>query len=341
MFLVDNAMSMASYWDDAIFLLKVIESRISEYDTDGLDLRFTNDTLGLANISSQRKLRLKKESKFKTAMEKARPNPKDKLPVGTDMAQGLRNIFNDYLHKLESGRFKKFTLIVLTDGLWTDMGNDKDRVRLVIKDTMTNCNKVWRARDNSSASTATRGDKFRPVSIQFVQFGHDENAFRTLRHLDNELENDREFIQEEIGDVVDHEMFEIRGDVNKIILGSFDPDYDAIDRDADIASVLGSRSSLGSSSRSSIASASDMMPPPPPPPATLKETEHVRKARRSSSTSTITPVNGSHVTQVANAIDPALQAGTKSLKSAFNKIGLGRSSSTRSHSRESQKNTRS
>jgi hypothetical protein len=328
MFLVDNATSMAPYWDDAIFLLDVIASRISGYDTDGLDLRFTNDTLGLANISSQRRLRLKKDSKFKTAMDKARPNPMDKLRVGTNMAKGLENIFNVYLHKLEGGKAKKFTLVVLTDGLWIDMGNDKDRVRRVIKEVMTHCNKEWKSKsDNSDGNTATRASKLRPVSIQFVQFGQDEDAFMTLRHLDNELENDREFIDGEIGDVVDHEMFEIRGDLNKIILGSFDPDYDAIDRDADIASVLGGRSSLGSSSRNSVAS-SVIMPPPP-----LKEIGSPPKARRSSSTSTITQVTSSHAAQAVNAIDPALQAGTKTLKSAFNQFkGLGRSNSARSRS---------
>jgi hypothetical protein len=329
MFLVDNATSMAPYWDDALFLLDVIASRISEYDTDGLDLRFTNDTLGLANISSQRRFRLQKDSKFKTAMEKARPNPKDKLRVGTNMAKGLENIFNVYLHELEGEKAKKFTLIVLTDGLWTDMGNDKDRVRRVIKEVMTHCNKAWKSkRDSSDGNTATRTSKLRPVSIQFVQFGQDEDAFMTFRHLDNELENDREFIDKEIGDVVDHEMFEIRGDVNKIILGSFDPDYDAIDRDADIASLLGGRSSLGSSSRNSV-TFSNIMPPFP------LQIENPPKARRSSSTSTITQATGTHAAQVVNAVDPALQTGTKTLKSAFNQIkGLARSNSARSRSRE-------
>jgi len=328
MFLVDNATSMAPYWDDAIFLLDVIASRISEYDTDGLDLRFTNDTLELANISSQRRLRLKKDSKFKTAMDKARPDPNDKLSVGTNMAKGLENIFNVYLRRLERGKAKKFTLIVLTDGLWTDMGNDKDRVRRVIKEVMTHCNKEWNSkRDSSGGNAATRASKLRPVSIQFVQFGQDEHAFMTLRHLDNELENDREFIDKEIGDVVDHEMFEIRGDINKIILGSFDPDYDAIDRDEEIAKTIEERSSLGSSSRSSVA-ASDMTPPPP-----AKDTGNALKARRSSSTSTITHATSSNAAQALVAVDPTVHAGTKTLKSAINQIkGLARSNSARGRS---------
>ena len=328
MFLVDNATSMAPYWDDAIFLLNVIASRISEYDTDGLDLRFTNDTLELANISSQRRLRLKKDSKFKTAMDKARPNPEDKLSVGTNMAKGLENIFNVYLRKLAQGKAKKFTLIVLTDGLWTDMGNDKDRVRRVIKDVMTHCNKEWKSkRQASGGNTTTRASKLRPVSIQFVQFGQDEHAFMTLRNLDNELENDREFIDEEIGDVVDHEMFEVRGDINKIILGSFDPYYDAIDHDKEIAQVLEGRSSLGSSSRSSVA-ASDTMPPP-----RAKDAGDSHKARRSSSTSTITHATSSHAAQAVSVADPAVHAGTKTLKSAINQIkGLARSNSGRGRS---------
>ena len=38
-------------------------------------------------------------------------------------------------------------------------------------------------------------------------------------------------------DVVDHEMFGVTGDVNKMILGSFEPAYDEMDSDTDSVSV--------------------------------------------------------------------------------------------------------
>jgi len=39
-------------------------------------------------------------------------------------------------------------------------------------------------------------------------------------------------------DVVDHEMFGVFGDVNKMILGSFEPDYDNLDSDTDSTSLM-------------------------------------------------------------------------------------------------------
>src|SRR5215469_13955685 len=39
-------------------------------------------------------------------------------------------------------------------------------------------------------------------------------------------------------DVVDHEMFSVIGDVNKMILGSFEPDYDNLDSDTDSTSLM-------------------------------------------------------------------------------------------------------
>jgi len=48
-------------------------------------------------------------------------------------------------------------------------------------------------------------------------------------------------------DVVDHEMFGVVGDVNKMILGSFEPDYDNLDSDTDSVSLMNSEKSSKSS----------------------------------------------------------------------------------------------
>jgi hypothetical protein len=49
-------------------------------------------------------------------------------------------------------------------------------------------------------------------------------------------------------DVVDHEMFGVIGDVNKMILGSFEPAYDDLDSDTDCASLSPEKSSKTSRS---------------------------------------------------------------------------------------------
>ncbi|ELR10226.1 hypothetical protein VC83_08983 [Pseudogymnoascus destructans] len=60
-----------------------------------------------------------------------------------------------------------------------------------------------------------------PVSIEFIQFGHDPNATSRLRRLDDDL------VYYGIPDIVDSEH--CSGDVNKMLLGSFVEEYDLFD----------------------------------------------------------------------------------------------------------------
>ena len=49
-----------------------------------------------------------------------------------------------------------------------------------------------------------------------------------------------------LSDVVDHEMFEISGDINKMILGSFEPSIDAQDLYSEVESMVSKASSMSS-----------------------------------------------------------------------------------------------
>jgi hypothetical protein len=88
---------------------------------------------------------------------------------------------------------RKFTLIVLTDGLWE--GN-RDAVRKYIKTFMRQAHKRWAA-NLAATKDKTSKDNHRPISIQFVQFGSDLEAFLRMRQLDNGLAFDKDF--EDIG----------------------------------------------------------------------------------------------------------------------------------------------
>jgi hypothetical protein len=306
---------MAPFWEDAIFLLKVIAAKIDGYDLDGLDLRFATDTLGLANVSSKKPLiSFKKGSTFLEAMIKAKPKlpEKTRLPVHTDMAHTLTHIFNPRLDELtKAGKQKKFTLIVMTDGLWDSMQN-KDMVRKKIKEIMIAWKELWQP-SVPGLGNADQENNSRPVSITFVQFGQNEDAFVRLRQLDNELIHDAEFVEAGIGDVVDHEMFEVRGDVYKIILGSFVPSYDEIDDYKHVASWLGEHSEHSFESSRAQSMASSIAPE-------LKKTS----ISRASSTATVMP--NKDAAAPLSSLEHSIKSSTRNVRSAFDRVSKPSSS---------------
>jgi hypothetical protein len=171
-FLVDNAGTMEDFWDEATYLLETLVMKAKGQDKDGMDLSFTVGNKKLDNAT--------RPSKFKEAMEdtKAKPMP----GVNTDMRKPLGDIFLEYLSKVWEKRsfvlrqkVRKLTLIVLTDGKWEGMGANRDDVDEMI---------IKFLKDLEQAMGTLQ---FRPVSIQFVQFGNDPDAIFRLRRLDDEL----------------------------------------------------------------------------------------------------------------------------------------------------------
>lgn len=169
-FLVDNGETMIGFWYEATYLLETLVKKAVGQDENGMDLTFTAGPVKVENKN--------RWSDFKKAMCDARAIPTPDLH--TDMRKSLGNIFQKYIEELEGKRrfpqkeVKNLTLIVLTDGIWAGVRN-KDEVNQKVV---------------SFAKELGRriGDlKERPVSIEFIQFGHDEEASYRLRHLDNDL----------------------------------------------------------------------------------------------------------------------------------------------------------
>jgi hypothetical protein len=110
------------------------------------------------------------------------------------MPYALNRIFEEYITNAEddvkSGRLKKFTLIILTDGKWSLQGQQLIDVRTQIQQFMTLCNRIW---GPLLKHVERKANCQRPVSIQFVQFGDDLDARLRLRYLDNELPFEEEF----------------------------------------------------------------------------------------------------------------------------------------------------
>jgi hypothetical protein len=140
-------------------------------DENGMDLSFTGGTVEVVNK--------KDKSDFTKAMRDGQAQPAD--GQHTDMRKALGDIFATYLEDVKSaGRspFKKkvkdLTLVVLTDGIWAGVRN-KDDVRQNIIQFVKKLGGV------------VEELRHRPMSIEFIQFGRDEDATNRLRLLDDDL----------------------------------------------------------------------------------------------------------------------------------------------------------
>ncbi|KAI9767404.1 MAG: hypothetical protein M1839_004508 [Geoglossum umbratile] len=191
-FIVDNAKSMRRHWYEATYLLETLVRKAAGQDTDGMDLTFTS---GSARVE-----RGKSASKFREAMQRDDVRPNDSRV--TDVRSSLGTIFKDY--EMSKGKVKDLTIIILTDGKWEGV-RDKYEV------------------DNMVIQFGKKLKGYRPVGIEFVQFGNDRDATYRLRRLDMDLK------WQGVPDIVDTEPSS--GNINKMLLGSFVELFDELDED--------------------------------------------------------------------------------------------------------------
>jgi hypothetical protein len=185
---------MKSFWRHASYLLKVLVWRSLGYDDNGMELRFTNDL--------DEKLRLvpkKKQSinDFTKKMDDADPNKRKNSIYKTDMSASLSLILEDHLMKNRDGTKLKrhLTVLVLTDGLWESNAElDVDNYLLTFIKKIPEVN--WEPATPLKASTAREKlpSRPRPISIQFIRFGHHPEAIARLDRLDNSLKDRPELL---------------------------------------------------------------------------------------------------------------------------------------------------
>ncbi|KAJ8119559.1 hypothetical protein ONZ43_g3515 [Nemania bipapillata] len=223
-YLVDNASSMRSFWGHATYLLKVLVMRSIGYDDNGMELRFTNET--------EEKWRLrpkKKQTKddFLRKMGEASPNKRKNVVSKTDMSASLSLILEEHLRNNSDGSKLKrhLTILVLTDGLW-----EQNREYAVDDYLVTYIKKIpeenWEPEipPGTSSPSNKPASRPRPISIQFIRFGHHPKAIERLDRLDNQLKDRPELAGTSIPDIIDTE--DANMDVYKMFLGSFIEDFD-------------------------------------------------------------------------------------------------------------------
>ena len=121
-----------------------MEQKIYDYDSNGIDLRFTrprtepvNRKVPFYKMLSSPKLKLSWDDQMK-----AHTPRRETFLMKTDMSNALGSVFNEFLPRGNTELRRKFTLIVLTDGLWE---GDRDAVRKYIKSFMRQAHERWDA----------------------------------------------------------------------------------------------------------------------------------------------------------------------------------------------------
>jgi hypothetical protein len=174
-FLVDNGQSMLEYWSEAMFLLEILVTKTWNIDPDGVELMFTNTSF---EVKGEAKKKERDLEEFKKAMTNPEVRPAN---WRTDMSVKLNDVLFKWLSRFKKNNLSgkptnSLTVIVLTDGKWEGMASKPLEVDDMIVDFHA------RLRELVGAFQPKR-----PVSIQFVSFGHDPNAIYRLRRLDNDL----------------------------------------------------------------------------------------------------------------------------------------------------------
>lgn len=173
---------MERYWGEAKYLLEALLLKAQDQDENGMDLFFTSGSVKVQGKESRSKfLGSFKDNPFTAAMNNPGAQPIKNNP--TDMRKPLSKIFDAYLDEARRAKrgslgheSRDLTLLVLTDGLWDGM-RDKEGVKdLIVKF-------VKALRDIVGVLKINQ----RPVSIEFIQFGDNEDATYRLWTLDNEL----------------------------------------------------------------------------------------------------------------------------------------------------------
>lgn len=180
-YLVDNASTMANFWKHATYLLRILVWRSLKFDEDGMELMFTTGKRELG-LKPKGKGHKQKWETFVKKMDEAKPDPDGQ--VKTNMKSSLGTILDDHMKYHCDGKImtRGLTILVLTDGLWA--ANDDDDVDEYLA-TFIKTNKATRGWGTSPEDQSRR----RPIGIQFIRFGHNPDAIRRLKRLDDELQH--------------------------------------------------------------------------------------------------------------------------------------------------------
>lgn len=168
---------MKDDWEGATDLVKCIAVKLLEFNSGGLTLHFLNGRRCVPRGTDAKS--------FQKCMDKEHPD-NNKPTVSVDVSKQLGECFDEYRNSVDrrindlQSMPNPMTVIVLTNGLWTQNGDQAKKVR----ETIVNCIKQLREPRRVKPSL---GD--RPFSVEFVLFGEDETAKTNFTEYDDEIKH--------------------------------------------------------------------------------------------------------------------------------------------------------
>ena len=186
---------MAKHWPIVTFVAQTLAKNAAGLDRSGFDVKFTVD--GHAHNEDHVKGDAGR-GRLQKALRKAWPEYKPANHATTDMAK----VFRDVYHEWDRVGQPATTLLVLTDGVWSE--TDLRTLNMTILDIAR--------RDQRNA-----GNRY--FSIQFIRFGDEAAEKARLQWLEDHL-----CAENNLRDIVDHCSW--RSTVDKMLKGSIEGYWD-------------------------------------------------------------------------------------------------------------------
>lgn len=211
-FLVDNGSSMKSHWAEVKFVIEVLIWRVLGYDSDGIELFFTDPNSSHLSMGPSKKQSVEQ---FLDAIRNARPTLRS---TETELRPGLNKIMSNY-HTAGKPR----TVFILTDGAWEGMpyeSNIEDWVTNSVCELARQDPKTLQSPSRESTGSFWQRDfeKLRPITFQFIAFGHNPIGKRRMKRMDDLM------AERGLPDLIDMEPS--TGDAYKMLLGSLITNWD-------------------------------------------------------------------------------------------------------------------
>ncbi|KAF2668397.1 hypothetical protein BT63DRAFT_456036 [Microthyrium microscopicum] len=206
--IVDNSSSSEHSRFLVAFIVETLAQHMTGCVENGLSLYFTNSLDSLPMVKSN------VADKFREVLLSPQIWQREgRVEKRTDMAEILQKRYTEYLQLPKSSPPRASTLLVITDGLWSDM-EPENKVETELVAFIRAMTSRW------------PNLKDRHYTIQFIRVGHDPTSKSRLQRLDDQLCLEQEYTinGQPFPDVVDHTHW--TGKVQKMICGSFRPGDD-------------------------------------------------------------------------------------------------------------------
>lgn len=179
-FLIDDSPSMADKWELVKAILDYSTEVATRYDSDGIDIHFFNNLA--ANMDNVRDPMMARQIHNNIVL-------KGSTPLLDQLSSHLDHYLLEYEEHRRDMNFKKYNLIILTDG--EPDPEEEDPGDVSDQEDARKYSGVYRLIRKKIVETARELDSFRAqpnqVAIQFCQIGNEDGVHDFFQYLDDNL----------------------------------------------------------------------------------------------------------------------------------------------------------